>query len=116
MLWLLGSFLSFLFQCRPIDAAFIPQRMGSCFNVESWLLSTATSNMIIDWLILLLPILPLYRIRSRLEGVEEALIYASFGMGFIACVASSTHAVLNHAVLDDNFNGRGPPISTNVLG
>ncbi|KAF2707107.1 hypothetical protein K504DRAFT_50295 [Pleomassaria siparia CBS 279.74] len=95
ILWLIGAFLSFVPQCTPIIKALEPWRPGHCRKMQKWLWATSISNMIMDWLILLLPIVPLVGIRSQLETTGRVLAVASFAFGSLACVATSARALLN---------------------
>jgi hypothetical protein len=84
----------------------MPHTLGSCFDVEMWLLSSAICNTIIDWSILFLHVQPLYRVVRRLDKPEMALVCASFAMGLIACMASTTRAALTSTVTRDEFSSK----------
>lgn len=55
--WGIATFLSSVFQCHPVKAAWIPTLPGGrCFNYRAWLMGTNVVNIAIDFGILLLPV------------------------------------------------------------
>ncbi|KAF1997982.1 hypothetical protein P154DRAFT_264771 [Amniculicola lignicola CBS 123094] len=91
--WSIASFIPFLFQCSPIYKAYRPWVKGKCFSLNKWLWGTTISNAIIDWMILLVPIVPLWTL--NLSRMETPLVFAAFMFGSLACIASTARAALS---------------------
>ncbi|KAI7775064.1 hypothetical protein LA080_007400 [Diaporthe eres] len=88
--WGLGSFLPALFQCSPIDKAWLPMKPGHCIGLMPYLWATSISNFIIDWLILIVPIAPVLKL--HLPPTQKLLVGLSFMCGSIACIASTVRS------------------------
>jgi hypothetical protein len=74
----------FIFQCRPVDAAF-DEVQGSCIDVVSLFLSSAPVDILTDIAIILLP-LP-FLTSLRIDWGEKVVLVAMFLLGgFIAVV------------------------------
>ena len=97
IMWMLGSVFPFIFQCTPVRRGFDPFKTGpgSCHPMKRWLIATAYANVIMDWIILLLPIIPLFRIRSRMDKTKKGLVFAAFALGSLACITTSARAWIN---------------------
>ena len=79
--WSIGVFFSVLFQCTPVDKAWKPVRPGSCIDLLPFLWGNSISNNILDYLILLSPIAPVWRLQMR--PVQKLLILSSFLFGTV---------------------------------
>jgi len=90
-IWFLGVFFSVLFQCTPIDKAWYPLKDGHCIDLVPFLWGNSISNNILDWLILFLPVIPVWRL--QMEPVQKFLVMGSFLLGSIACVTSLIRAI-----------------------
>lgn len=80
-IWFFGVFFSVLFQCTPIDKAWIPTKPGHCIELLPFLWGNSVSNNIIDWLILLLPVIPVLKL--SLDNVHKCLVLGSFALGSV---------------------------------
>lgn len=77
--WGIGSFLPALFQCSPIDKAWLPMKPGHCIGIMPYLWATSISNFVIDWLILAVPISPVLKL--HLPPTQKLLVGLSFMCG-----------------------------------
>lgn len=64
--WLVSAWISTIFQCVPVRAAWDPafQEGSRCFDQRTWFLGTAIPSMIIDFLILILPLPRLWKLKA----------------------------------------------------
>ncbi|KAH7305265.1 hypothetical protein B0I35DRAFT_444256 [Stachybotrys elegans] len=85
--WGIATFFVTIFQCTPIEKAWKPMIPGTCIDLLSYLWGNSVPNFIIDWLILAIPILPVWRLQMR--GVQKSLVAGSLALGSIACIAST---------------------------
>ncbi|KAH8672145.1 hypothetical protein BGZ60DRAFT_527571 [Tricladium varicosporioides] len=91
MIWFFGVFFSVIFQCTPIDKAWKPLKPGHCINLIAFLWGNSVSNNILDWLILFLPVIPVWKL--QMDPVQKALVIVSFLLGSVACIASLIRAI-----------------------
>jgi hypothetical protein len=63
--WLLGICLSTLFLCKPIQKQWLPDIPGTCANTGGLWLGSAIPSVIIDLVILVLPLLMLWRLKTK---------------------------------------------------
>ena len=79
LIWFVGMFFSFLFQCTPVDKAWQPTKSGHCIDVILYLWVNGISNTILDWMILLLPVVPVWNL--HMGTVQKVLVLLSFSLG-----------------------------------
>lgn len=80
--WFITSFFVFVFQCRPIEAAWKPLEVhGKCIDLISFIWGMSVTNFVIDWMILFLPVLPVLKLQMSL--VQKALVIGSFFLGSV---------------------------------
>ncbi|KAF2653980.1 hypothetical protein K491DRAFT_660881 [Lophiostoma macrostomum CBS 122681] len=92
-IWFLTSLFMFVFQCRPISAAWKPLEVhGDCLNFIGFIWGMSISNFILDWMILCLPIIPVLKL--QMSGLQKGLVIGSFLLGSLACIASTVRASL----------------------
>ena len=89
-IWFLGVFFSVMFQCTPVDKAWQPMKPGHCIPFRPFLWGNSISNTVLDYFILLLPVIPVLRL--QMGTVQKILVLASFSLGSL-CVASSKHPI-----------------------
>ncbi|CAG8949921.1 hypothetical protein HYFRA_00004251 [Hymenoscyphus fraxineus] len=94
--WFIGVFFSVMFQCTPIDKAWFPLKEGHCIDLVPFLWGNSVSNNLLDWMILALPVVPVWRL--QMEPVQKSLVLGSFLLGSIACVASLIRAIFTGTV------------------
>ncbi|KAG9240249.1 hypothetical protein BJ878DRAFT_305730 [Calycina marina] len=85
--WGVAMFLTIVFQCSPINKAWIPQKSGHCIPTVSFLWGNSITNFIIDWMILLVPVVPVLKL--QLPPTQKSLVIMSFLVGSLACIAST---------------------------
>ncbi|TAQ90858.1 hypothetical protein B7494_g786 [Chlorociboria aeruginascens] len=64
--WAVFVVLSAAFQCTPVKKAWDPLVPGHCINFYPWFISIAISSLVVDIVILILPMAPLYRLQMDL--------------------------------------------------
>ena len=78
-IWFFGVFFSVMFQCTPVDKAWYPMKPGHCIDFKPFLWGNSISNTILDYSILLLPVLPVYKL--QMGTIQKILVLASFSLG-----------------------------------
>ncbi|KAL8753029.1 MAG: hypothetical protein Q9184_005543 [Pyrenodesmia sp. 2 TL-2023] len=94
--WFLGTFFATIFQCTPIDKAWIPSKPGHCIPLKPYLYGNAVPNAIIDFCILLLPVAPVLRL--QMATTQKVLVLLSFSLGSLACISSTVRAAQTRTV------------------
>ncbi|OJJ70074.1 hypothetical protein ASPBRDRAFT_197779 [Aspergillus brasiliensis CBS 101740] len=97
--WFIGVFFTVLFQCTPVDKAWLPAKPGHCIDLLPFLWGNSISNNLIDWMILFLPVVPVLRL--QMSGSQKVILLGSFALGSVACIASLVRAV-STATIDVN--------------
>lgn len=77
--WFFAVFFSVLFQCTPIDKAWYPLKDGHCIDLIPFLWGNSISNNILDWLILFMPVVPVWRL--QMDPVQKLLVLGSLLLG-----------------------------------
>ena len=77
--WGIAVFFTCTFQCWPIEKAWKPMMPGKCINLLDYLWGNSVSNFIIDWLILAVPIVPVWKLQMGI--VQKSLVAGSFALG-----------------------------------
>lgn len=77
--WFLGVFFSVIFQCTPVDKAWNPIKPGHCIALKPFLWGNSISNTVLDYCILLLPVIPVLRL--QMAPVQKMLVLVSFSLG-----------------------------------
>lgn len=85
-IWFIGVFFSVMFQCTLMDKAWYAAKEGHCVDSLPFLWGNSVSNNILDWSILFLPVIPVWRL--QMEPVQKASVLGSFLLGSL-CVVSS---------------------------
>ena len=81
IIWFFGHFFSVIFQCTPVDKVWNPSKPGHCINLLAFLWGNSISNTILDYLILFLPILPVWKL--QMGPTQKALVIGSFALGSV---------------------------------
>lgn len=79
LIWFFGVFFSVLFQCTPVDKAWQPTKPGHCIDFIPFLWGNSISNTILDYIILLLPVVPVWNL--QMGTVQKVLVLLSFSLG-----------------------------------
>ncbi|KAH9990892.1 hypothetical protein F4779DRAFT_637786 [Xylariaceae sp. FL0662B] len=87
------TFFIDLFRCKPIEATWNPTIEGICLSHEAFPWATGIFNMISDFYILLLPLLPILKMNMPLA--RRVRIASIFGFGLFTCVASVMRFVVS---------------------
>lgn len=77
--WFIAVFFTNIFQCNPVSKAWNPEKPGTCMNWALQVKGVGISTAVIDFVILLMPVVPVLRL--QLSTVQKGLILASFGLG-----------------------------------
>ncbi|KAI0810571.1 hypothetical protein GGR55DRAFT_695275 [Xylaria sp. FL0064] len=85
--WGIAFALSTIFQCDPIDRAWLPDKPGHCISTGPYTWGNTASNFVLDWLILAVPIIPVRKL--LLPRAQKVLVALSFLFGSLACIAST---------------------------
>lgn len=80
-----------IFQCQPLEKAWIPEVAGKCINQDALLTSSGPFNIVSDFLIFLLPAWAIYKlqlpIRRRLE------VMGAFAIALFGCICSAIRLI-----------------------
>lgn len=77
--WGIAVFFTCVFQCTPIDKAWQPQKPGHCIETIPFLWGNSISNFVIDWMILAVPIVPIWKL--QMAPAQKSLVALSFLLG-----------------------------------
>ena len=77
--WCIAIFFSAMFQCTPIDKVWKPMKPGHCTQFIPFLWGNSITNNVIDWSILILPIIPVWKL--QMEAKQKVLVIGAFGLG-----------------------------------
>jgi len=94
--WLVSCLLVIIFQCWPIEKVWNPMMEGGCIDLLAFLWATSISNFVLDWLILSVPLIPIWRL--QLSTVKKVFVAGSFALGSIACIASTVRAAVTGTI------------------
>ncbi|KAI3324238.1 hypothetical protein HD806DRAFT_543637 [Xylariaceae sp. AK1471] len=89
--WGIGVFFAVLFQCYPIEKVWNHSKPGTCIDTISFLWGNSISNTILDWLILAIPAVPIWKL--QMGRAQKTLVACSFAFGSLACIVSVVRAV-----------------------
>ncbi|KAL1971039.1 hypothetical protein VTN77DRAFT_2873 [Rasamsonia byssochlamydoides] len=78
--WLLGSWLSTMFQCNPVRASWEPVPGAHCISQWKWFLGTATPSMVLDLIILVIPLPMLWGL--HVSNIRRVLLFGVFICGY----------------------------------
>ena len=73
--WILFAIPSAIFQCTPVQKAWLPLTPGHCLNNYQWFFGSAISSVIIDFYIMLLPLPVLWRLHT---GRSRKIVLTGF--------------------------------------
>lgn len=77
--WGIAIFFTVIFQCNPVDKAWQPMKPGKCIELIPFLWGNSISNNLLDWSILLLPVIPVWKL--QMEKKQKALVLCAFFLG-----------------------------------
>lgn len=77
--WGISTFFVCVFQCTPIDKAWLPQKSGHCIKLVPFLWGNSVSNFVIDWMILAIPAIPIWKL--QMAAAQKSLVALSFLLG-----------------------------------
>lgn len=86
--WLLSAWLSTVFQCTPVNAAWETVPGSTCISQWGWFLGTAIPSMIIDFFILMIPLPMLWGLQTTVS--RRILVGLVFLCGYWYVSISST--------------------------
>lgn len=79
--WLIAMFIVTIFTCSPIAAQWNPMVHGSCLNAHQFFLGQTTSNTIIDFILLLTPAGPLFKL--HVSKSKKIALFIVFAFGYL---------------------------------
>ena len=80
-LFAVATTIACIFQCVPVEKAWIKAKQGHCYNlVDAWY-SNAVFSIVTDFLILFLPMHMVYKLQRAKQ--EKVLLYVVFGVGIL---------------------------------
>lgn len=65
IMWAVAATLALIFQCIPVQKAWLPLKEGKCFDYALFTVLVETLNSLIDFVIMALPIGVLQKLRIR---------------------------------------------------
>ncbi|KAG9252052.1 uncharacterized protein F5Z01DRAFT_638690 [Emericellopsis atlantica] len=94
--WLVSCLFVIIFQCWPIHKVWKPLTPGGCIDLLAFLWATSVSNFIIDWLILSVPLIPIWKL--QMTPIKKVFVAGSFALGSIACITSTVRAAVTGTI------------------
>ena len=64
-MWVLCIGIIAVFQCKPVNKAWTPSSSGQCLDYYRWFLSATISDVIIDFLIVILPFPVIWNLKTK---------------------------------------------------
>ncbi|CAD6589656.1 MAG: hypothetical protein ASARMPREDX12_003920 [Alectoria sarmentosa] len=113
--WCIAIVLTVLFQCIPVEAAWIrPYPHSKCINSNASLLGTAITNVILDIVILVLPMVPIWSLSLTVR--QKVTLTAIFLLGAFICGAAIVRvwAIINIDQTDVTWSYVRPLIWSSV--
>jgi hypothetical protein len=86
VLWVICITFLFIFICFPVQKLWYPQLPGRCISQVGTWIANATSTILSDLAILLLPIPQIWKLQLR--TTEKVVITVAFGLGFLYVLSS----------------------------
>ncbi|MCJ1402456.1 hypothetical protein MMC11_005676 [Xylographa trunciseda] len=83
----LAIFLSNIFQCWPVSAAWLPTRGSTCINVNFSIIVSAAINVVSDFAVLILPLYAIWHL--QMPRHRKVSVSIAFLAGGFACVSSA---------------------------
>ena len=80
-MWFIMHFFVIIFQCTPVDKAWRPSKPGHCIDFIPFFYGNSIPNMILDYLILLLPVIPVLKL--QMLPLQKALVLGAFALGSV---------------------------------
>ncbi|KAL8974748.1 MAG: hypothetical protein Q9197_001010 [Variospora fuerteventurae] len=103
--YFIGSVLSLIFQCAPIDKYWNREKPGSCVNGDVVLIVPGAINAVLNFLIIALPIPLLWKLRTTVS--QKSVLTGIFVCAGFVCIISIIRLVvlsrLHHADVTWNF-------------
>ncbi|KAL8987445.1 MAG: hypothetical protein Q9177_003341, partial [Variospora cf. flavescens] len=103
--YFIGSVLSLIFQCAPIDKYWNREKPGSCVNGDIVLIVPGAINVVLNFLIIALPIPLLWKLRTTVS--QKSVLTGIFVCAGFVCIISIIRMVvlsrLHHADVTWNF-------------
>jgi hypothetical protein len=78
-LFAFATTIASVFQCVPVEKAWIKSKKGYCYNLTDAWYANAGFSITTDFIILFLPIHMIYNLQKAKQ--EKLLLYAIFGVG-----------------------------------
>ncbi|KAH8686414.1 hypothetical protein BGZ61DRAFT_454454 [Ilyonectria robusta] len=113
MAWIVGTFVMawvvtitflFVFICIPVEKLWYPHLPGHCINQVGTWIANAASTILTDFIILLLPLRPIWRL--QLGKGEKFGLMVAFGLGFFVVFASAyrTSVLFTYTATDPTYS------------
>jgi len=81
IIWVICITFMFLFICVPVQKVWYPELPGHCINQVGTWIANATSTIVTDLAILILPIPQIWKLHLRRS--EKIVVTLAFGLGFL---------------------------------
>ncbi|KAH7136826.1 hypothetical protein B0J13DRAFT_81558 [Dactylonectria estremocensis] len=112
MAWIVGTFVMcwvvtitflFVFICIPVEKLWYPELPGHCINQVGTWIANAASTIFTDFVILLLPLRPIWKL--QLSKSEKTGLMVAFGLGFFVVFASAyrTSVLFTYSATDPTY-------------
>ncbi|KAI4221464.1 MAG: hypothetical protein L6R36_006888 [Xanthoria steineri] len=93
LLFYIASSFAFIFECTPREKIWDTTAAGKCIDLKALFLVTGSWNIVSDFSILILPIVPIWKL--QMSPRKKLGIYAVFSTGVFACITSVIRLVSN---------------------
>ncbi|KAL8649176.1 MAG: hypothetical protein Q9226_005686 [Calogaya cf. arnoldii] len=86
--WCIAAILADIFQCRPLHAAFDPDKLftSQCLDLQAYYRGVTASNLILDLAVLAMPLCMVWQL--KLNKKQKISLSGVFLLGGLVCVAS----------------------------
>ena len=101
-------------QCTPRQSLWNPTILGHCVDRHMFQLPSSIIDIVSDFTILLLPLPLIWRL--KLATKKKLGVYAIFGLGFFACMASIGALITAISLLRMANNDMSAPFAMDGMG
>ncbi|KAF2245856.1 hypothetical protein BU26DRAFT_552887 [Trematosphaeria pertusa] len=91
---------AFIFACVPREKIWNPMLSGKCINTGATMITTSTINVVSDVVILVLPMLEVWKLHMPLR--RKVAVAAIFATGILACAACVCRLAYTIKLIDTN--------------
>ena len=76
--WWVSAILTAIFQCTPVERAWLPDAPGVCINFGYWYMLTCLASVLIDLIVLIMPLPLIWKLQLKpMKKLGVTLVFVS---------------------------------------